>query len=109
LRRLDEWADGFLYLVAHQGITGVREGDFSEVQALVARTASVVRNPLCLGFGLSKPEQIARAFRAGARLAVIGSHLAQVIGQAWDEDGGDRGEKVVSNFAAAVRALVQEN
>ena len=105
LKRIDRMADGFLYLVAHQGITGVRAGDFSEVETLVARTASAVRNPVCLGFGLSKSEQIARAFSSGARLAVVGSHLANVIGEAWEAQGGDRGEKVVSAFGSAVRSL----
>jgi tryptophan synthase alpha chain len=105
LRRIDRIADGFLYLVAHQGITGVREGDFSEVESLVSRTAAAVRNPVCLGFGLSKREQIERAFASGARLAVVGSHLANVIGESWDEEGGDRGERVVSDFRAAVKSL----
>jgi tryptophan synthase alpha chain len=108
LRRIDRAADGFVYLVAHQGITGVRGGDFSEVETLVARTASVVRNPVCLGFGLSRSEEIARAFAAGARLAVVGSHLANVIGDAWGGSGGDRGERVVSKFGAAIRALLPE-
>ena len=105
LRRIDRIADGFLYLVAHQGITGVRQGDFSEVESLVSRTASAVRNPVGLGFGLSKPEQIARAFASGARLAVVGSHLASVIGDAWEAEGGDRGERLISRFAHAVRDL----
>jgi len=105
LKRIDRMADGFLYLVAHQGITGVRAGDFSEVESLVSRTVSAVRNPVCLGFGLSKSEQIARAFASGARLAVIGSHLANVIGEAWEAHRGDRGEKVVSTFGSAVRSL----
>jgi len=105
LKRIDRMADGFLYLVAHQGITGVRAGDFSEVESLVSRTVSAVRNPVCLGFGLSKSEQIARAFASGARLAVVGSHLANVIGEAWEAHRGDRGEKVVSTFGSAVRSL----
>ena len=108
LKRIDRMADGFLYLVAHQGITGVRGGDFSEVETLVARTESVVRNPVCLGFGLSTSEQIARAFEAGARLAVVGSHLANVIGEAWEGNGGDRDERIVSKFGAAIRALLPE-
>ena len=105
LKRIDRMADGFLYLVAHQGITGVRAGDFSEVESLISRTTSVVRNPVCLGFGLSKSGQIARAFASGARLAVVGSHLANVIGEAWQDSGEDRGERVVSAFASAVRTL----
>jgi tryptophan synthase alpha chain len=105
LKRIDRAADGFLYLVAHQGTTGVRSGDFGDVESLVSRTVSAVRNPVCLGFGLSSSEQIARAFAAGARLAVVGSHLADVIGDAWEAQGGDRGERVLSGFSAAVREL----
>lgn len=105
LRRIDALADGFLYLVAHQGITGVRGGDFDSVEALVARIVAIVRNPVCLGFGLSKGEQISRAFRAGARLAVVGSHLANVIGEAWEGSGEDPGERVVERFGSAVRSL----
>ncbi len=101
LSRIDKVADGFLYLVAHQGITGVRGGDFDSVEALVARTTSLVKNPVCLGFGLSRSEQISRAFLAGARLAVVGSHLANVIGEAWEENG----ERVVERFESAVRSL----
>jgi tryptophan synthase alpha chain len=105
VRRIDDTADGFLYLVAHQGTTGVRNGDFDFVEALVARTASVVKNPVCLGFGLSRSEQIARAFRAGARLAVVGSHLANVIEREWERDGADRGERVIRSFGSEVRVL----
>jgi tryptophan synthase alpha chain len=110
LRRIDRMADGFLYLVAHQGITGVRDGDggFATVEALVARTAAAASNPLCLGFGLSTAEQVRRAFRAGARLAVVGSHLANVIEQAWEaspNQNGDRGERLVASFESAVRTL----
>ncbi len=102
LRRIDASADGFLYLVGHQGTTGVRAGDFAEVESLVSRTAAAAANPVCLGFGLSRPEQIARAFRAGARIAVVGSHLANVIEEAWD---GGEGEKVIERFQSAVRSL----
>jgi tryptophan synthase alpha chain len=106
LSRIDGLTDGFLYLVAHQGTTGVRGGDFASVAALVARTAKAARNPVCLGFGLSKRGQIETAFAAGARVAVVGSHLAAVIGAAWDDADGNRDERVVSRFTSEFRALV---
>jgi tryptophan synthase alpha chain len=108
LQKIDRMADGFLYLVAHQGITGVRDGSFATVEALVSKTAAAARNPLCLGFGLSTPDQVQRAFRAGARLAVVGSHLANVIEEAWNatlDQNGDRGERLVASFESAVRTL----
>jgi tryptophan synthase alpha chain len=106
LKRIDRVADGFLYLVAHQGITGVRSGDFDSVAALVSRTKAAVDHPLALGFGLSSREQIARAFEAGARIAVVGSYLASVIGAAWAEERAGRDAEVVARFGAAVEALV---
>jgi tryptophan synthase alpha chain len=113
LKRIDRAADGFLYLVAHQGITGVRSGDFEAVASLVSRTAAAVQNPLSLGFGLSKRSQIERAFEAGARIAVVGSHLAKVIGSAWAEGAAGaeaaeeegRAARVIAAFASAVEEL----
>jgi len=106
LRRIDRAANAFLYLVAHQGVTGVRNGSFDPVADLVRRTSSVVRNPLCLGFGLSRPEHVRAAFGSGARIAVVGSYLARVIGKAWDDGLPDRERTVVELFAEALRPLV---
>lgn len=110
LAKIDGKADGFLYLVAHQGVTGVRESGFDTVETLVARTVASVSNPVCLGFGLSQRDQIDRAFEAGARIAVVGSHLANVIGEAWKESAGpDRGDRVVSAFSQALRQLTRNS
>ncbi len=100
LKRIDAAATSFVYLVAHQGVTGVRGAGFDEVEALVARTAWQLNNPLCVGFGLSKPEQIRRVFAAGARLAVVGSYLANVI------DENARGDRLLAAFSEALGPLV---
>lgn len=105
LAKIDRKADSFLYLVAHQGVTGVRESGFDTVEALVARTVAAVKNPICLGFGLSKRDQIDRAFAAGARIAVVGSYLANVIGEAWRDESEGRGERVVTAFTRALEPL----
>lgn len=103
LKRIDAAANSFIYLVAHQGVTGVRGGGFDDVEALVSRTAWQLQNPLCVGFGLSKPEQIRRVFAAGARLAVVGSYLANVIGE-----NHSRGKRaLLQSFADAFRPLAQ--
>ena len=100
LKRIDGAATSFIYLVAHQGVTGVRGGDFDDVEALVHRTAWQLKNPLCVGFGLSKPEQIRRVFKAGAGLAVVGSYLAGVI------EKSARGNHLLTAFDDAFRPLV---
>jgi len=101
LKRIDAAATGFVYLVARQGVTGVRGGGFDDVEALVERTAWRLKNPLCLGFGLSKPDQIRSAFGAGARLAVVGSYLANVIEQR------ARGDRLLVAFSDALRPLIE--
>ena len=100
LKRIDAAATSFIYLVAHQGVTGVRGGGFDDVEALVQRTAWQLKNPLCIGFGLSKPTQIRRVFKAGAGLAVVGSYLAGVI------DQNARGDHLLEAFDEALRPLV---
>jgi tryptophan synthase alpha chain len=106
LEKIDRAADAFLYLVAHQGVTGVRDGSFAPVAELVQRILSRVERPLCLGFGLSRPEHIHGAFRAGARIVVVGSHLAGVIGRAWVEETPHRGDNVLKCFDEALKPLV---
>lgn len=100
LKRIDHAATSFVYLVAHQGVTGVRGGGFDDVEALVERTVWQLSHPLCVGFGLSKPEQIRRVFASGARLAVVGSYLANVIGES------ARGDHLLAAFSDALRPLV---
>lgn len=96
LREIARVTDAFLYLVAHQGVTGARDG-FAGVAELVRRTAKA-RRPVCLGFGLSRPEQLREAFAAGAQIAVVGSTLAQVIGEAWSRDRAGVVEAFIDAF-----------
>jgi tryptophan synthase alpha chain len=109
LKRIDAAATSFIYLVAHQGVTGVRGGNFDDVEALVAATARQLRNPLCVGFGLSKPEQIRRVLAAGARLAVVGSHLADVIGESAESTESTesrRRDHLLAAYSQALEPLV---
>src|SRR5262249_45000515 len=74
-------SDAFVYLAAHQGVTG-EAGVADEARAgFVARIARAVTRPLCVGFGLQDAAQIRQVFDAGAAIAVVGSHLARVVGR----------------------------
>lgn len=109
LRRIARASDAFLYLAAHQGVTGAGDGSFAGVRETLRHTARAGR-PVCLGFGLSRPRQLRAAFESGARIAVVGSHLARIIGEAWSAPaarGGDRGARLIQTFRQAVRPLVQ--
>ncbi len=90
--------DAFLYVTAYQGGTGAGTADGDR---LLARVRAHTSLPLCLGFGLRTRAQIASAFAAGARLVVVGSHLARAI----ESGGGDRAA-VRAAFAAALQPLL---
>ncbi len=93
-------ASVMLYLAGFQGVTGVREQAFDPVARRIREVRESVPTPICLGFGISSRTQIEKAFDAGARVAVVGSHLARVIGRF-----GNDPELLPTRFGEAVRHL----
>jgi len=102
LRRLAA-ASRFLYLAGFQGVTGVRAAGFGRVLDRVAEVREIADVPVCLGFGLSSREQIVRAFGAGARIAVVGSHLARVVERL--HQGADDAAGLIGGYRSAVLGL----
>ncbi len=107
IRLLDESGSGFLYLAAHQGITGSQSAATDSQTELLQRVAQHAQLPLCLGFGLSKAQQLSQAFRAGASLCVIGSHLARSIEAAVDNHGLQDAEIICKELLLAFQPLLQ--
>ena len=79
LRKILAHADGFLYLVALLGVTGARGDLHPEALRLIRRVRSRTDLPLCVGFGISKPEHVRALSRAGADGAIVGSAIVNVI------------------------------
>ncbi|MBW2712451.1 MAG: tryptophan synthase subunit alpha [Deltaproteobacteria bacterium] len=89
---------GFMYYVSLRGVTGAREGI---VEGLEERVRSIRENcplPVCVGFGVSTPEQVAEIGRY-ADGVVVGSALVRVIEQAGE------GQAVVDAAADFVTKL----
>ncbi|MEO6593471.1 MAG: tryptophan synthase subunit alpha [Planctomycetota bacterium] len=100
LQDLDAASTAFLYLAGLQGVTGATTGQ-GDRRETTRRVAASVSKPVCLGFGLSAPAHIRDAFAAGARIAVVGSHLARAIAHGCVQPDG-----VEPHFVAALRPLV---
>jgi tryptophan synthase alpha chain len=67
---------GFVYLISRLGVTGERSELPPDLPATVARVRAATTLPVCVGFGISRPEQA----RAVARLAdgvVVGSAMVR--------------------------------
>ncbi len=69
---------GFIYLVSLTGVTGPRENLPAGLEDFVARVRKEADTPLCVGFGISVPDQ---AHRVGqiADGVIVGSRLIQII------------------------------
>jgi len=74
-------ASGFIYLVSLTGVTGARDELPQELEGFVARVRASTEKPLCVGFGVSTPEQAQRIAKV-ADGVIVGSRIIQLL----DED-----------------------
>lgn len=98
-------AEGFVYYVSRLGVTGAQ----SEVAGGIAEQVAVIRGtttvPVCVGFGVSSPEQAATV-AAMADGVVVGSAIVKLIEKHGTEpDVAERVEALVKPLVAAVKAV----
>ena len=73
-----ERSRGFIYLVSLTGVTGARDTLSPELEGFVKRVRQRAKQPLCVGFGISTPEQARRVANV-ADGVIVGSRLIQLI------------------------------
>ncbi|MDB5101521.1 MAG: tryptophan synthase alpha chain [Cyanobacteria bacterium RYN_339] len=93
-------AGGFVYYVSRTGVTGSAAPEVAAVGAQVARIKAAIPLPVCVGFGISTPEQVA-AIGADADGVVVGSALVAMA------EGLPSGETNLAGIRARVDALKQ--
>lgn len=71
---------GFIYLVSLAGVTGARQALPTDLEEFVGRVRERTSLPLCIGFGISTPEQAKRVAQV-ADGVIVGSRLIQLIDQ----------------------------
>ena len=74
-------SSGFIYLVSLTGVTGARDKLPEGLESFVASVRRRTEKPLCVGFGVSTPEQ-ARRVAEVADGVIVGSRIIQLL----DED-----------------------
>ena len=70
---------GFVYLISRLGVTGVRDDLPAELPRSVEALRRATPLPICVGFGISRPEQAAAVGRL-ADGVVVGSALVRAAG-----------------------------
>jgi tryptophan synthase alpha chain len=80
MKEIAEHGSGFVYLISRLGVTGERAEMAAELPETVKRLREATVIPVCVGFGVSRPEQAA----AVARIAdgvVVGSAIVRAAGE----------------------------
>ena len=90
---------GFVYLISRLGVTGERAELPPDLPASAARVRAATTLPLCIGFGISKPEQ-ARAVAQLADGVVVGSAIVRAA---------DRSVEDALELAASLRRGIDGN
>lgn len=75
---------GFVYLISRLGVTGERASLPTDLPDTVARLRGATTLPICIGFGISTPEQAQAAARLGDGV-VVGSALVRAAGRSVEE------------------------
>lgn len=78
-RKIAEKCTGFIYTVSLLGVTGGRDTLSGMIKPLISRLKSITDVPVCVGFGVSKPEHAVELARAGADGVIIGSRIVKII------------------------------
>lgn len=85
LRKNAEVAEGFVYCMARQGITGVKDDLDRAFATYLERARRVFDVPLAVGFGISKREHI-QALKGHADVAIVGSGVIDIISRSEKRD-----------------------
>ncbi|MFC1865314.1 tryptophan synthase subunit alpha [Chloroflexota bacterium] len=84
IRLVAEKSAGFIYLVSVVGITGARDKLPQNLDVFISRVRKETTKPLCVGFGISTPQQAAQV--AGiADGVIIGSQIIKLVQQGGDD------------------------
>lgn len=78
IRYIAQVSGGFIYYVSLTGVTGPRQDLPLDLKENIRIIKSYTEKPVCVGFGISRPEHIAEVFRI-ADGAIVGSALIKLI------------------------------
>jgi tryptophan synthase alpha chain len=73
-------SSGFIYLVSLTGVTGARDKLPEGLESFVASVRKRTEKPLCVGFGVSTPEQARRVAKV-ADGVIVGSRIIQLLAE----------------------------
>jgi tryptophan synthase alpha chain len=103
LRQTTAACRGFVYAASTMGVTGVRSAVGDAAQVLVDRTREVTDLPICVGLGVSTPEQAAQVAGFADGVIVGSAFVRALAGAATREEGVRAVGELASRLAGGVR------
>jgi tryptophan synthase alpha chain len=104
LARVMTMASGFLYGVSRLGITGVENRYDAALPALINTVHQHTSLPVCVGFGISHPDDARQMIALGADGVITGSKIIQLLQQ---KHANQTEQDVLSPFVASMQAVCQ--
>jgi tryptophan synthase alpha chain len=96
-------SNGFVYAASTMGVTGTRTSVSVDAEQLVAKAKALTSQPVCVGLGVSTPEQAAQVARY-ADGVIVGSAFVRLVLEAQDPaQAAADVAALASGMAAAVR------
>ena len=104
MRKIARASDGFIYMVSLTGVTGERAELPDDLRENLRALRAITTKPICVGFGISTPEQAARVGRL-ADGVIVGSAIVRLV----ERHAGSPGLlDEVGRFIAALKAPLRE-
>lgn len=94
-------SQGFIYALSRTGVTGAHGGPSANIAETVAKIKQHTKTPVCVGFGISNPEQ-AKMVADAADGVIVGSALVKQI-----EQNPESAAEAVREFAGPLIAAVK--
>ena len=95
---------GFVYAASTMGVTGERATVGTRAEELVAATRAAGASRVCVGLGVSRPEQAAEVGRYADGVIVGSAFVKPLLGDTAFADRVASMQSVVSDLAAGVRS-----
>lgn len=103
MKAIAHLSEGFVYLVSVAGVTGTRVKTESRVEGLIQMLKGQTDKPVCVGFGVSGPEQASQLAAWGAEGIIVGSALVRALGEAaTPEEGLDAMERLARSIRESI-------
>lgn len=100
IQKIARVSRGFIYYVSLTGVTGARKNLQQDVHQKLHLIRRFTKLPLCVGFGISKPEHV-RQLAKGAGGVIVGSALVNLIERSRSAD-------LHQNVGRFIRSLKKE-